>query len=148
MSKFAFRIALVVLLPMMVVLFFTMGVLSPGFQAQQAKRQAEQAEQQAKQAAECAIDIKCLDTKYSVEANAACVRPVERLAKNNFQWLNEWPYPKFSHLRLGPVLGSMTVIGERIKFQNGFGAWIIHNYECDFDTRTKTVLAVRAQPWN
>jgi hypothetical protein len=117
----------------------------PEFQAKQAKRQAEQAEQQAKQAAECAVDLKCLDTKYSAEANVACEKPIERLAKNNFQWFD---YPKFSHLRRGPVLGSMTVIGERIKYQNGFGAWIIHHYECDFDTRSKTVLAVRAYPWN
>lgn len=148
MSKYAFRWAVAILVVIMFSLLSVIGKNYPEVQARQTKRQAEQAEQQAKQAAECAVDLKCLDTKYSAEANYACEKPIERLAKNNFQWFNEWPYPKFSQLRRGPVLGSMTVIGERIKFQNGFGAWIIHHYECDFDTRTKTVLAVRAQPWN
>jgi hypothetical protein len=141
MSKYAFRWTVAILVTVMLALLSVIGKPSP-------EALARQAEQQTKQAAECAVDLKCLDTKYSAEANYVCERPIERLAKNNFQWFNEWPYPKFSQLRFGPVLGSMTVIGERIKFQNGFGAWIIHKYECDFDTRTKTVLAVRAHPWN
>jgi hypothetical protein len=43
MSKFVFRISVAVLLTTMVVLFFTIGAISPEFQAQQAKQQAEQA---------------------------------------------------------------------------------------------------------
>jgi hypothetical protein len=137
MSKFAFRIAVVVLLTTMLVLLGVIGSL----RSRDPEVLAKRVKQQVQQAMECAVDIKCLDMKYSADANYACERPVERLAKNNFEWFNTWPYPKFSHLRLGPVLGSMTVIGEKIKFQNGFGAWIIHKYECDFDTNTKTVLA-------
>ena len=28
--------------------------------------------------------------------------------------------------------GTVTYIGDQIKFQNGFGAWIQHTYQCEF----------------
>jgi hypothetical protein len=76
-----------------------------------------------------------------------CKGPVERLAKNNFEWTDGLLEPKFSHYRWkNQSTGIITYIGDKIKFQNGFGAWIFHTYECDLDASGETVLEVRAQP--
>lgn len=37
----------------------------------------------------------------------------------------------------------MTVIGDRVKFQNGFGAWAPMIYECDIDPASERILDVR-----
>jgi hypothetical protein len=69
------------------------------------------------------------------------------LAKNNFEWTDGLLEPKFSHYRWkNQDAGEVTYIGDKIKFQNGFGAWTYHTYECDLDASGETVLAVRAQP--
>jgi hypothetical protein len=42
---------------------------------------------------------------------------------------------KFSHFRWkDEARGVMAYIGDKIRFQNGFGAWQPHVYECDLDT--------------
>jgi hypothetical protein len=70
---------------------------------------------------------------------------IERLAKNNFEWIDKWYEPKFSHFRWRDRTNhTVTYIGDRIKFQNGFGAWILSIYECDFSAKTGNVLDVRA----
>ncbi|MDT4864180.1 hypothetical protein FQZ97_989310 [compost metagenome] len=42
--------------------------------------------------------------------------------------------------------GVITYIGDKIQFQNGFGALQNHTYACDYNTITAQVLEVRAQP--
>ncbi len=42
--------------------------------------------------------------------------------------------------------GALTYIGDKIQFQNGFGAWQNHIYECDYDAGTGKPIEVRAQP--
>jgi hypothetical protein len=39
----------------------------------------------------------------------------------------------------------ITFVDDRIKFQNGFGAWIRSIYEFDYDTRLARVVDVRAR---
>lgn len=51
---------------------------------------------------------------------------------------------KFSHYRWKDAEnGIVTVIGDKIKFQNGFGAWSNMIYECDVNPATEAVLDVR-----
>jgi hypothetical protein len=93
------------------------------------------------------LELKCLGEKFDVESTVACRPLVERLAKNDFQWTDGWLEPKFSHYRWGDkARGVVTYIGDKIKFQNGFGAWGYYTYQCDFDTRSKRVVDVRATP--
>jgi len=118
--------------------------------AAEERRRQEEAAQKAAQAAEagrCAGDLHCLGEKYFPEATVYCKPLVERLAKNNFEWIDGWLEPKFSHYRWkNKSLGVITYIGDKIKYQNGFGAWVLSVYECDFDTKSKAVLDVRASP--
>jgi hypothetical protein len=105
-----------------------------------AKREADK-----QQEAQCETDLKCIGDKKSVEATFKCVPYVERLAKNNFEWIDAWYEPKFSHFRWKDQNNLVvTYLGDKIKFQNGFGGWMLSRYECDYNIRTSAVLDVRA----
>ena len=76
-----------------------------------------------------------------------CQDPIEKLAKNRAEWTDSHWHLKFNRFRWKDERqGVITYIGDKIKFQNGFGAWIFHTYECDYDTQNEMTLAVRAQP--
>lgn len=96
---------------------------------------------------ECRKSLKCWGEKHDASAAVRCRGPVERLAKNDFEWADGWTEPKFSHYRWkNAQTGELTYIGDKIKFQNGFGAWIYHTYECDLDATGARVTDVRARP--
>ncbi|ASP77722.1 hypothetical protein CDO27_06915 [Sinorhizobium meliloti] len=97
--------------------------------------------------AECTADLDCWASKWQVRAGRDCQEPIQRLAKNNFEWTDGWSEPKLPRaLWLNQSQKTVTYVGDKIKFQNGFGAWIIHTYECDYDPTNHTVLGVRARP--
>jgi hypothetical protein len=88
-----------------------------------------------------------LGEKHHVAALVYCSRPVERLAKHDFEWTNAFLEPKLrSYKWSNQSKGVVTYTGDKIKFQNGFGVWTHYIYECDFLPSGNTVVAVRAQP--
>lgn len=112
----------------------------------QAEAKSKAREEAAKEAV-CRDDLQCWGDKFSLRATSACRPYVERLAKNNFEWIDGFLEPKFSHFRWkDKKKGVVTYVGDRIKYQNGFGAWIIHIYECDYDPSSATAIDVRARP--
>ena len=118
---------------------------------EKAKLEAEEAEkrQKEKEAEElaCKDDLQCMGDKFLVAAAVLCKGHVEALGQYDFEWTDGMLEPKFSHFRWkNKNKGIVTFIGDKIKFQNGFGAWQIHTYECDFDTENNTPLEVRAKP--
>ncbi|QCI65666.1 hypothetical protein [Phreatobacter stygius] len=111
-----------------------------------AQKAAEAATREAAEQAACKADLKCWGEKHSIAGSVYCRPYVERLAANNFEWYDSLLEPKFSHYRwANRASGVITLIGDKVKFQNGFGAWIIHTYECDFDPVAKRVVDVRAR---
>lgn len=97
--------------------------------------------------AECRKTLACWAERHTADAAVRCRRPVETLAKNNFEWTDGVLEPKFSHYRWkNQATGEVTYIGDKIKYQNGFGAWIFHTYECDLDASGQKVTDVRASP--
>lgn len=97
--------------------------------------------------ATCRADIQCWGDKHTVAVGLYCKEPVERLAKYSARWTDGMLEPKFSRFRwLNESQGTITYIGDKIEFQNGFGAFQKHVYECDFNPVTKQVLDVRASP--
>lgn len=80
-----------------------------------------------------------------VSAAVECAPQIERLAKYSFEWTDRWYEPKFSHYRWSDkARGIVTYIGDKIKLQNGYGAWAFYTYSCNFDVIRKTVLDVQA----
>lgn len=117
----------------------------------EAARQAEErlVQQAQERAAEeaCRQDIQCWGDKFSLAAASKCDDQVERLANFSSRWTDGFLEPKFSHFRWRDKdAGIVTYIGDKIEFQNGFGAWQGAVYECDFDTIFDQVLSVRAEP--
>ncbi|MGY0793227.1 hypothetical protein ACW7BJ_27995 [Azospirillum argentinense] len=95
----------------------------------------------------CRTDLKCWGEKSVLSATFACRPLIERMAKHDFQWTDSWSEPKFSHYRWkDKANGIVTHIGDKIKLQNGFGAWTHYVYECDFNPITERVLDIRAKP--
>jgi len=97
--------------------------------------------------AECRKSLGCWAERHQGDATVKCRGPVERLAKNNFEWTDGFLEQKFDHYRWkNSKTGEVTYVGDKIKYQNGFGAWIYHTYECDLDAAGHVVTEVRAHP--
>jgi len=101
----------------------------------------------AEKEAACKTDIQCWGDKNLVTAAVACQAPIEKLARFSARWTDKTMEPKFSRFRwLDQEKGLLTYIGDKIEFQNGFGAYQASIYECDIDPVSRQVLEVRAQP--
>lgn len=104
------------------------------------------AEELAAEDAACRQDLQCWGDKNSISAAMYCDDYVEKFAKYSHEWTDGAFEPKFSHFRwTDQSKGYVTYAGDKIKFQNGFGAWENYIYECDFDPNQKAVLDVRVR---
>lgn len=100
-----------------------------------------------KKDADCKSDLQCWGNKHGIKASFACRPFVERLAKYQFEWTDGWLESKFSRFRWkNKANGQITFVGDKIKFQNGFGAWQFATYSCDYDPIADVVLNVDATP--
>lgn len=82
-----------------------------------------------------------LKDKYWSDAEVRCRRQIERLAKWDFEWTNRWSERRFNSYRTTVKEANvLTIFGDRIKFQNGFGAWQHVSYGCDYNVKTKTAM--------
>ena len=106
--------------------------------AERQERAAEQAERDAEQQTPA--------QRGEVAALVRCPERVERLAQYTHRWTDGFLEPKFSRSRPTGNRNVVTYLGDRIEFQNGFGAWQPHVYECDLNVVTRQVVAVRARP--
>lgn len=106
---------------------------------------AAAAKAQAETEAECSTDLQCIGDKLTASAAIRCVAPVERLAKHSVKWTDGTFDLKFSRFRWGPEKQSVTMIGDKAQFQNGFGAFTNMVYECDLSLDGEKVLDVRAR---
>ncbi len=95
--------------------------------------------------ASCKSDFNCWTNRFNRRAVKECTPSIEKTAKNSFEWTDSFTEPKFPRALIRDN-GTITYAGDEIKMQNGFGAWIIMTYECDFDTASETALAVRVFP--
>jgi hypothetical protein len=91
----------------------------------------------------CREDLHCWGEKAWSVGSIYCREPIERLAKWDFEWTDGWTEPKFSRYRWkDQKKGVVTIIGDKLKFQNGFGAWKRVTYSCDVDPVSNSVLTV------
>jgi hypothetical protein len=96
---------------------------------------------------QCDADAKCFAERYAGDAVGPCRRSVERLAKYDFEWTDGLLGRKFSvYERHTDNPQIVTYSGDQIKFQNGFGAWQIMFYDCDYDTASGNVIEAHAYP--
>lgn len=104
------------------------------------------AEAAAREAEECRADFTCWGRDRRIEAEIQCKRPIERQARYDHEWTDGWTEPMFSRFRWkDEEAGVMTYYGDRLRLQNGFGAWANVVYSCDFDTERNVALSVSVQ---
>jgi hypothetical protein len=97
--------------------------------------------------AECQKDIQCWMERKLPEASYPCQKAVEKLAKYSAKWTDSTFEFKFDHMRWADQSrGVITYIGDKIQFQNGFGAYQNSIYECTYDPGSKTVINAEARP--
>ena len=85
----------------------------------------------------------------TLRADVWCEDEIERLAQYSSRWTDGFLEPKFSRYRWENDEQTVAyVIGDRVEFQNGFGAWQPHWYTCEIDFRTDppTIIEVNAFP--
>ena len=93
--------------------------------------------------AQCKQSLQCWGDRHSGAATGPCKRAVEAQAKWQWEWTDgalETKFPRFAWV--DPSVGTLQYIGDKVKFQNGFGAWQHMEYRCVFDPSSRTATAV------
>jgi hypothetical protein len=91
--------------------------------------------------------LDALADKFIIRATVYCKRDIEKLSSYNSRWTDGFFETKFSKVRwLDIKKGVISYMGDKIEFQNVFGAYQNYIYECDFDTTSQKVLDTRAYP--
>lgn len=91
-------------------------------------------------------DLRCRGEEGVIAAGIYCRRAVESLAKHSMRWTDGFLESKFDRFRWKKEPGgTITYIGNKAEFQNGFGAFTPVIYECDLGADNKTVVDVRAR---
>ena len=102
---------------------------------------------QSKTPATCANDdLSCLGNKGIIAAGVYCKEPIEKLALHSVKWTDGTLDMKFSRFRWKDKnAGTITYIGDKVEFQNGFGAFTPMTYTCDLSGDNQTVIDVQAE---
>lgn len=81
--------------------------------------------------AECKKSIQCWFDRHSSTIEAYCERPIEALAKYQARWTDGWLEPRFTRASwFDKKSGVIRAMGDKVQFQNGFGAWQNQRYYC------------------
>ena len=111
-------------------------------EAAKKKRLADEAAKKKQQAARQQNPEYALQASIS-EAWVYCSVGIEGLAKYQSKWTKgygrRFPWISWANQARGIVI----LKGREVKFQNGFGAWQKMTYECDWNTKTKSLVNVR-----
>lgn len=100
--------------------------------------------QKEKERQECMKDLKCWADENYFPAESAARPLIERYAKWDFEWTDSWLERKFTHYRWhDKEKGHLLYMGDKVKFQNGFGAWGPMTYTVAYDPKSNSVLSVK-----
>lgn len=83
---------------------------------------------------------------YYTSVSVACPPMIEHMAKYDFKWTDGWFDFKFQPRPLrtrDPDV--VSYYGDKLKLQNGFGAWMNVIYYCDVNTKTGMIVNVRVK---
>ena len=96
---------------------------------------------------ECRESAVCFGQKHQARATVFCAKQVERLARYDFKWTNNWYQAKFDWIGWKNKENKVLIYGgDKIKFQNGFGAWANYMYKCVYDPERNLVMDIEITP--
>jgi hypothetical protein len=91
--------------------------------------------------ADCRQSITCWSSKYDAPALIACKARIEDESKHSYRWTDGTLELKFSKIAwLNKNNGTFYEIGDKIEFQNGFGAYTPMTYRCGYDPQKNSVI--------
>ena len=98
----------------------------------------------------CLMDADCIRDKTSWLSRAGffCSPHIEDQAAYSHEWTDGFIEPKFSRFVARPDRNAVHYFGDKLKFQNGFGAWQRMSYSCLYDPINERVLDVNVVPFN
>ena len=98
------------------------------------------AETEAEKELACRQNLKCWAHKNQPDAYLACVPRIQAGAKYTYEWTDGALGSKFpQHAWEDKEVGTVAYYGNKIRFQNGFGAWQNITYKCSYNPDAKTV---------
>ena len=114
----------------------------------QATREAAEVTRKAQQIVDCITDLQCARERddWRIAAEILCGRQIEDLARFDYDWTNGFGEPKFSRIALAGT-DALLYKGDRLQFQNGFGAWQRMTYSCIFNPIDEHVIEVAVDPY-
>jgi len=100
-------------------------------------------EARAAERSECRADFTCWGRDRRIDAEVRCKREIENAARYAHEWTDDWTSPMFSRFAWeDEEAGVMTYYGDRLRFQNGFGAWSNMVYACHYDTERDIAVSI------
>ena len=98
-----------------------------------------------KSAKDCLKDLDCVadKTDWWSGADARCASHIEARASYSARWTDGFLELKFDRVSLQPPeYQTLRFKGNKVEFQNGFGAWRRMEYVCFYDPIDQTVMSV------
>jgi hypothetical protein len=101
--------------------------------------------------AACRNDASCEGEKYRPDFLEVCPDIIERQARYEVRWTNHIFEGRFLpivqwHGKNGRQQGLVDFEGDKVQFQNGFGAWQNYYYICTFDIVKKQIVDLKLKP--
>jgi hypothetical protein len=101
--------------------------------------------------AACRNDASCEGEKYRPDVLEVCPDIIERQARYEVRWTNHIFEGRFLpivqwHGKNGRQQGLIDFEGDKVQFQNGFGAWQNYYYICTFDIVKKQIVDLKLKP--
>ena len=98
----------------------------------------------------CTSELSCAVEEHKTSAEVACNSEIERLARlANFshKWTDGWLEPRYTRQSWDEdSRTAFRLFGDKIQFQDGFGAWQDHIYTCRYDFERGAVIGVEVEP--
>lgn len=115
--------------------------------AAKAEKKAEAKKRREEKYEKCKKDLQCWGDKHSVSAILACQKLIERQSKYAFKWTDGVLGPKLTRFKWDNK-NQLTLLyfGDKLQFQNVFGAWQNIIYQCGYDPINKKVTSVKVEP--
>lgn len=97
--------------------------------------------------ARCERDSKCYGDQLLGQAAFACSNEIEKKAKFSFKWADGSTASRLQRITWANKEETvLAYFGDKVMFQNGFGAWQNILYQCNFDPVRRQVVRIGIQP--
>ena len=92
-----------------------------------------------------ATDGECIANSMMINPDVitACKSGVEKYSKFEYEWTDGFTSPLFSRYLLKQDAGQIVLLGDQVKFTNGFNAKSTMTYHCTVDIKKKSVVSVQ-----